>query len=225
MTEDYSYAYDFWGRILRTGNLIYVRDTLRTILVGGGYVDVTYPSGAAQIPQYSYRWYITDYQGSTRAVIDSTGAILQMNLYYPYGYDIELPAPVYSGGQSGSQVQSGQDFKFSGKEQLTRTGLGWYDFGARWYDLGPVRAGEPVAPRPDAWADLNINFPPYATFSNGDTCGCGEDGAPRFRFDYPPADAPWVTVALDTHTPPLAGPDDVPPGNEINQTLWITEWP
>lgn len=101
----------------------------------------------------------------------------------------------------------------------------WVHIGARWYDLGPVRAGEPVAPRPDAWADLNINFPPYATFSNGDTCGCGEDGAPRFRFDYPPADAPWVTVALDTHTPPAAGPEDIPPGNEINQTLWITEWP
>lgn len=101
----------------------------------------------------------------------------------------------------------------------------WVHIGGRWYDLGPVRAGEPVAPRPDAWADLNINFPPYATFSNGDTCGCGEDGAPRFRFDYPPADAPWVTVALDTHTPPAAGPEDIPPGNEINQTLWITEWP
>lgn len=101
----------------------------------------------------------------------------------------------------------------------------WVHIGARWYDLGPVRAGEPVAPRPDAWADLSINFPPYATFSNGDTCGCGEDGAPRFRFDYPPADAPWVTIALDTHTPPPAGPEDIPPGNEINQTLWITEWP
>jgi hypothetical protein len=101
----------------------------------------------------------------------------------------------------------------------------WVHIGARWYDLGPVRAGVPVAPDPAAWADLVIGFDPYATFTSGDSCNCGKDDTPKFRFEYPPADAPWVTVALDTHTPPDAGPLGIPPENQITQTLWITEWP
>lgn len=101
----------------------------------------------------------------------------------------------------------------------------WVHIGARWYDLGPVRAGVPVAPDPAAWADLDIDFAPYATFPSGDSCKCGKNNTPEFRYEYPPADAPWVTVALDTHTPPDAGPLGIPPENQITQTLWITEWP
>lgn len=101
----------------------------------------------------------------------------------------------------------------------------WVHIGGRWYDLGPVRAGEPVAPDPAAWAKLDIDFAPYASFPSRDHCKCGKDDTPEFRYEYPPADAPWVTVALDTHTPPAAGPLGIPPENQITQTLWITEWP
>ncbi len=103
----------------------------------------------------------------------------------------------------------------------------WVHIGGRWYDLGPVRAGEPVAPDPGAWAELDIDFAPYASFPSRDHCKCGKDDSPKFRFEYPPADAPWVTVALDAHTPSAAPslPACIPPENAISQTIWITEWP
>ena len=135
------------------GNLVFVNDTLRTILVDGGYIDVSYPSSS---PQYSYRWFLTDHQGSNRATINASGSIVQANHYYPYGPEMKL-AIMFDGGPADNVVeQTGYLYKFSGKEQIPQSSLGWYDFGARWYD--PIHARWTT---PDPMAEKYYSISPY----------------------------------------------------------------
>ena len=61
-----------------------------------------------------------DHLGSTRAVIDDAGALLQTVNYYPYG----MPFP---------ETANIQPYKYSQKELYMANGLNQYDFGARWY--------------------------------------------------------------------------------------------
>ncbi len=135
------------------GNLVFVNDTLRTVLVDGGYIDVSYPSSS---PQYSYRWFLSDHQGSNRAVINATGDIVRANHYYPYGLEMELTV-ILDGGPADNVVeQTGYLYKFSGKEQIPQSSLGWYDFGARWYD--PIHARWTT---PDPMAEKYYSISPY----------------------------------------------------------------
>ena len=135
------------------GNLVFVNDTLRTVLVDGGYIDVSYPSSS---PQYSYRWFLADHQGSNRATINASGNIVQATHYYPFGPEMKL-AIMFDGGPADNVVeQTGYLYKFSGKEQIPQSSLGWYDFGARWYD--PIHARWTT---PDPLAEKYYAISPY----------------------------------------------------------------
>lgn len=68
-----------------------------------------------------YHYYIKDYQGNVRAVIDEAGRLEEVNNYYPYGGLM---------GAAGSGVQSR---KYGGKELDRENGLDWYDSQARHY--------------------------------------------------------------------------------------------
>ena len=137
-----------------SGNLIYNNGVLNTILIDGGYIEVN--NAASSSPQYNYRWYLTDHQGSNRAVMDASGNILQSSYYYPYGIDFKIPSPVYVGSQAGSDGQTGLKYKYSGKEQISSGNLGWYDFGARWYDPSHARWTTP-----DPMAEKYYSISPY----------------------------------------------------------------
>ena len=85
---------------------------------------VQFPGGYATIDGTSvtFHYYTQDYLGNNRAVVNgSTGAIEQTTAYYPYGAVI---ADLGTGN-------SGQPFKFIGKELISANGLNEYDFGAR----------------------------------------------------------------------------------------------
>ncbi|MBQ8421752.1 MAG: hypothetical protein IJX11_05775 [Bacteroidales bacterium] len=69
-----------------------------------------------------YRFYIKDYLGSIRLVKNSTGAVEEINNYYPSGALFAAPVPDV------------QNYKYSGKELIGYANLGWYDYGARYYD-------------------------------------------------------------------------------------------
>ena len=102
------------------GNLIYDKTSLKKVLVPGGYVEV---SGTSRL----YRFFVSDHLGGNRLVTDASGSILQTNHYDPYGQS--LPA--------GAAVDSGNPYKFSGKEYDTQATS--YDFGARYYTLSNPR--------------------------------------------------------------------------------------
>lgn len=69
---------------------------------------------------------LNDHLGTTRVIIDETGAVKEFYDYYPFGkirrsQIADLPVGKY---------------KFTGKELDDENGLDWYDFGARAYDAG-----------------------------------------------------------------------------------------
>ena len=68
-----------------------------------------------------YHYYIKDYQGNVRAVIDEAGRLEEVNNYYPYG------------GLMGAAGSGVQPRKYGGKELDRENGLDWYDSQARHY--------------------------------------------------------------------------------------------
>ena len=96
---------DYYGE-----DLVYRNDTLEMVLTDNGYVDA---SGR-------YHYYIHDYQGNIRQVVNAQGNVIEQNDYYPYGGLF---------GESASR----QSYKYSGKELETMNGLNTYDFHARPY--------------------------------------------------------------------------------------------
>ena len=111
------------------GNLIYEGDSLKTILVDGGYID--YPvmlNGSGASP---YRFFVTDHQGNVRVVTDASGTALQVNHYDPYGSLLPITT---ASPEDPTVMLIGSDespFKYSGKEWDSRASL--YDFSARMY--------------------------------------------------------------------------------------------
>ena len=94
------------------GSCIVSRGRLERILIPGGYI----------LPSGRYFFYLTDYQGNNRAVIDQRGTVGQRTDYYPYGLPIH---------RTGADVQP---YKYGNKEFDPLNGLNTYDFHARAYN-------------------------------------------------------------------------------------------
>jgi len=111
------------------GNVIYENGILSMILTEEGYVTL---NGTTPI----YHYYLMDHQGNNRVVIDQTGAVEQINHYYPFG-----------GLLGEGTTTSNQAYKYNGKELDRMHGLDWYDYGARMYDatLGRFYANDRFA--------------------------------------------------------------------------------
>ena len=69
-----------------------------------------------------FYYYVRDYQGNIRAVLDEENNVVESNSYYPYG----MP---YA-----DNYTSVQPYKYGGKELDRANGLDMYDFHARQYD-------------------------------------------------------------------------------------------
>jgi len=102
------------------GNLIYENGVLSKILTEEGYITL---NGTTPV----YHYYLKDYQGNNRVVIDQSGVVEQVNHYYPFGM-------TYGDGIA----TSNQPYKYNGKELDRMHGLDWYDYGARLYDPSGV---------------------------------------------------------------------------------------
>ena len=98
----------------------------------------------------SYRYYVRDYLGSTRAVLAEDGTLLQDANYYP-------------GGLSFSQLNDTEetDRLHCGKEWVDMEGLGWYDNTARFHDAILCRFTTP-----DPLAEKYPDLSPYSHCAN-----------------------------------------------------------
>ena len=76
----------------------------------------------------SFHYYLQDYLGNNRVVMNEDGTIEQVNDYYPTG--------ALMGSSQNGEVQR---YKYNGKELDRLNGLDWYDYGARNYDAALVR--------------------------------------------------------------------------------------
>lgn len=153
-----AYIYDANGQKLRTsykasasatavptdycGNMIYENGVLKQILVDGGYMTVT------GTPFYFY--YLKNHLGSNRVVVSPAGTATQINHYYPFG-----------GLFGESTGNTGQRYKYNGKEFDRTHGLDWYDYGARHMspDVGRFTTIDPMA-------EKYYSISPYAYCAN-----------------------------------------------------------
>ncbi len=116
------------------GNYIYCNGTLERILTDNGYIQGD-----------EYYFYIKDYQGNIRVVLNQSNQPVELNSYYPYG---ALMAATTTEGT--------QPYKYSAKELDRENGLDLYDSQARHYD--------PIIPRTttmDPLAEKYYSLSPY----------------------------------------------------------------
>ncbi len=124
------------------GSFIYQDGLLQAILTAEGRVVVDGSS-------YEYQYFLKDHLGNTRITFNENKKIIQEDSYYPFGM-----------AMSGLSESSGTDlpnkYLYNGKELQNDFGLGWYDYGARFYDaaLGCWHC-------PDPLAEVNRRWSPY----------------------------------------------------------------
>ena len=116
------------------GNIIYENNTLKRILVDGGYNE-----GG------NYYFYINDHLGNNRIVANAAASVVQSTQYYPFG----MPFADATGA-------SVQPYKYNNKELDGRNGLNWYDYSARYLALD-----FPVMPMVDPHAESYYSWSPY----------------------------------------------------------------
>ena len=120
------------------GDIIYKDGEIERILTDNGYAVPDSAGG------YDYYYYVKDWQGNVRAVIDEANRRMELNNYYPYGMPMSSTASV-------------QPYKYGGKELDRTNGLDMYDFHARHYD--------PIVPHFITMDELCEKYPsisPYA---------------------------------------------------------------
>ena len=128
------------------GNLILKNGQPKMYLFDGGYASFNNDT------INGWHYYISDYMGNNRMVVNSNGTVEQITHYYPYG------------GVIGdiSTNESVQKYKFEGKELDRSFGLDNYDIHARQYF-----AMMPSWDRIDLMAEIYYGISPYA-YCGGD---------------------------------------------------------
>lgn len=91
------------------GSYIYKNDKLERVLTAGGYIE-----------DGEYYFYIKDYQGNVRVVLDQRNHPVELNAYYPYGMLM-----------AATTTESDKPYKYSAKELDCENGLDLYDSQAR----------------------------------------------------------------------------------------------
>ena len=140
-----------------TDTLVYKSDALGQKLtkeLGSAtthYVDGTqYKNGAIEFIQteerrilpsndsYIYQYFLQDHLGNTRAVVDHSGTIKQIQDYYPFGLEMN---------QGNALNTASNLYKYNGKEKQVEMGLNQLDYGARFYDaeIGRWNVVDPLA--------------------------------------------------------------------------------
>ena len=124
-----------------------------------GHTDIA-SSGAL-----THRYYVRDYLGSTRTVIDEEGNVLQSTAYYPSG------VPLTPNDLAPQTIKL-----HTGKDLFDLQGAGWYDNHARYYDclLGRFTTQDPLA---EKYPGLN----PYNHCANNPLKFVDKDG---MRISY-----------------------------------------
>jgi len=150
------------------GSLIYAHSsgirTLESVAFSSGRI---YRTGST----FDIEYYITDHLGSTRAIVNNTGTVIEQNDYYLFGTRHYNPSLV---------ISPTNRFRFSGKEEQEKmmAGFNVLDFGARMYDPEIGRWG--VA---DPLAEKYYHLSPYNYVGNSPVRFVDIDGRDR-RLSY-----------------------------------------
>ncbi len=108
------------------GNIIYKDGKLDRILTSAGYVDKD------ENNNFVYHYYIRDYQGNNRVVMNQDGGVDEINHYSPQGVLWSSYQP--NGPLFPPVHEDRQPYKYNGKQIDRMYGLNWYDYSSRWYN-------------------------------------------------------------------------------------------
>jgi RHS repeat-associated protein len=104
---------------------------------------------------FHYEYALKDHLGNTRVMFDETGQVLQDQSYYPFGMSMgeELTFNMPS-------ELPDNKYLFNGKELQSDFELGWYDYGARFYDpvLGRWQVVDPMTDSAYSWTPYRYAF-------------------------------------------------------------------
>lgn len=162
------------------GNLILRNGVPEKYLFDGGYVSFDADT------LLGVHYYIQDYMGNNRMVVNRDGTTEQITHYYPYG------------GVIGdiSTNHSLQAYKFEGKELDRTFGLDWYDIQARQYDA----IGVPRWTSMDPLVEKYYGISPYA-YCGGDPVNFGDyDGRDTCRISTEYYDNKQIVNWTITHS-------------------------
>ena len=122
------------------GNYIYKNGCLERVMTENGYMQ-----------DGELYFYIKDYQGNVRVVLNQANQPVEVNSYYPYG-----------GLMAATTTEGAQPYKYGTKELDRENGLDWYDSKARMYDptIGRTPTLDPMAEKyysmsPYLWCAAN----------------------------------------------------------------------
>jgi RHS repeat-associated protein len=105
---------------------------------------------------YDYEYALKDHLGNTRVMFSQTGEVLQDQSYYPFGMimgealTFDMPSRLPD-----------NKYLYNGKELQDDFDLGWYDYGARFYDPTIGRFNTQ-----DRFAEKYLDFTPYQYGAN-----------------------------------------------------------
>ncbi|MCW8309651.1 RHS repeat-associated core domain-containing protein, partial [Sphingobacterium sp. InxBP1] len=139
--ENLVYSYDANGRKLTKTMGSAVTDYVDGIQYENGVLKFIQTEEGRILPNgssYIYEYFLKDHLGNTRAVVDHSGTIKQIQDYYPFGMEMN---------QGNALNTASNLYKYNGKEKQVELGLDQLDYGARFYDaeIGRWNVVDPLA--------------------------------------------------------------------------------
>lgn len=126
--ENLVYKYNALGQKLTKELGATKTDYVNGIQYKNGTIDFIQTEEGRILPSngsYIYEYFLEDHLGNTRAVVDHSGTIKQIQDYYPFGLEMN---------QGNSLNTASNLYKYNGKEKQVEMGLDQFDYGARFYD-------------------------------------------------------------------------------------------
>jgi len=171
-------------------------------------------------------YYLKDHLGSTRAVVNASGTVVEAHDYYPFG--LLMPGRDY---QSGSETKE----KFTGKERDAETGLDY--FGARYYWAAGGRwwSVDPLLEKYPDWSPYSYTFAnPIIFFDpNGEEVRVYTEyltflGVFAFRHSFIRITTNDLDVTIELQGPtqdtyPKGNPEEIPiTGEGFESGMWVS---
>ncbi|MGJ1409051.1 RHS repeat domain-containing protein [Sphingobacterium thalpophilum] len=148
------YSYDANGRKLSKTLGSAVTDYVDGIQYENGVLKFIQTEEGRILPNgssYIYEYFLKDHLGNTRAVVDHSGTIKQIQDYYPFGMEMN---------QGNALNTASNLYKYNGKEKQVELGLDQLDYGARFYDaeIGRWNVVDPMAEKMRRHSPYNYAF-------------------------------------------------------------------
>jgi RHS repeat-associated protein len=132
-------------RLDYSGNFLYENGELKAIFTSAGRI-IPFDNGGETVFKFEYN--LQDHLGNTRVVFSghSNGQpeLMQVTDYYPFGMVMNQENYFASGVLSNKYLYNNKELQ---DDELAGNSLGWYDYGARFYDpeLGRWHSLDPLA--------------------------------------------------------------------------------